>query len=203
MQQNSNVLTLKRKCTFEYLSIFKSRSSSTFTQLHNCLNNFHLYWSNIWPGVSILYTGSTLHLWPYFTKSIKTRKVRIISTYQLEGADSFCTSLINKHLFSTSHNAPRPTTTTTTGLTVHRLCTLSEVWPTWPRGPVQSRQLLLPRVMMKMLAQASTQVPSPREPAGLWQSDHQCGDWHLTAPPTVSWPHQVQQTWCQETITDT
>lgn len=42
-----------------------------------------------------------------------------------------------------------------------------------PLGPlrlwqwVQSCQLLLPRVMMKMLAQALTQVPSPREPAGL------------------------------------
>lgn len=76
-----------------------------------------------------------------------------------------------------------------TGLTVDCL-TLSvrsdPLGPWRPLGPVQSRQLLLPRVMMKMLAQASTQVLSPREPAGLWQSDHLRGDWHLTAPPTWS-----------------
>lgn len=65
------------------------------------------------------------------------------------------------------------------------LSTLSEVWPTWPRDPVQ---LLLPRVLMKMLAQAPSQVASPREPAGLWQSDHRRGDWLLTAPPTWEGP---------------
>ncbi len=41
--------------TLNTISLFTSKYSSTLTQVIMWLSNFNLYWSNIWPGVSILW----------------------------------------------------------------------------------------------------------------------------------------------------